>query len=334
MVARASAAALCAFAMASVTLAWAQSPQQVAATAFDSTVTVLAFDSFGQPLGLGSGFVVATGAVITNAHVIAGASSLLVRPIGAQQTLEVSSVLRFDAERDLAHLDVPGLDRPALPVRSTDTPSIGDTIYAVGSPLGLDGTFSQGIVSGYRTEGALSLMQITAPISPGSSGGPILDTRGHLVGVAVGMFSGGQNLNFAIPVATLETFLTHPESRQAVADATTAEQAQAPPTARGADGVVGGAFQFDSLGSYSLSLRNTLPRPVRNIEVLIVFYDRDGFPIDTATIRSRATILAGLGARVTGRVDMSVRRIMTGELHLTELRSPVEIRVLGFEFAD
>jgi len=320
--------------IATLAHAAAQSPQQVAEATFDSTVTVLAYDSFGHPLGLGSGFVVGPGSVVTNAHVIAGASSLLVRPIGAPQALTVAALLRVDEASDLAHLDVPSLNRPALNVRSTDAPSIGDTIYAVGSPLGLDGTFSQGIVSGFRTDGETSLMQITAPISPGSSGGPIVDTRGQLVGVAVGTFSAGQNLNFAIPVTTLERFLATPEHRLAVSEASTMSAPERESIGQATEGVIGGAFQFDVGGSFSFSLRNTLARPVRNVEVLIVFYDSTGFPIESVTTQYRSTILAGLGARITTRVDMSVRQIMTGAAHLREPRSPIEIRVLGFEFAD
>ncbi len=326
--------AMIATTLVAMAVAVAQTPQEIAETAFASTVTVLVYDEFGQPLGLGSGFVVADDHVITNAHVIAGATSLLVRPIAAPEALTVTALLRLDAEADLALLETPGLDRPALQARAEGAPAIGDTVFAVGSPLGLDGTFSQGIVSGYRTDGDANLMQITAPISPGSSGGPILDTRGQLVGVAIGTFTAGQNLNFAVPVTAMNAFLATPEDRQPVAAAQGLEGRQGESGAQLTDGVVAGVFTFGASGGYSFSVRNSLPRAVRNIEVVVVFFDGTGFPIETAAHRVRETILPGLGVRITGRVDSSVQVIMTGSIVATDLRSPVEIRVLGFEFAD
>ena len=246
----------------------------------------------------------------------------------------VSALLHVDTEVDLALLEAPGLDRPALPFRPEDGPTIGDTMFAVGSPLGLDGTFSQGIVSGYRTDGTTNLMQITAPISPGSSGGPILDTRGHLVGVAVGTFSAGQNLNFAVPITVVSTFLAAPMSRQPVTAATDLDVSETPPGGHHSDGLLAGALVFDPGITYSFSIRNNLPRAVRNIDVVVVFYDGTGFPIDTDVVRVRDTILPGLGIRVSSRLDSSVRTIMTGSTYGTEPRSPIEIRILDFEFTD
>jgi S1-C subfamily serine protease len=86
--------------------------------------------------------------------------------------------------------------------------AVGDKVYAVGNPLGLEGTFSEGIISGMRFIGGHATMQITAPISPGSSGGPILDGSGSVIGVAVATFKNGQNLNLAIPVGYVSRLLT------------------------------------------------------------------------------------------------------------------------------
>lgn len=318
--------------------AMAQTPQQIAQTAFASTVTVLVYDASGQPLGLGSGFVVAPGQVVTNAHVIAGASQLLVRPIGASATQVVSVLLQVDEGADLALLEVDGLQSPVLPLASADAPSVGDTVYAVGSPLGLDGTFSQGIVSGYRTVGDLSLMQITAPISPGSSGGPVLDATGRVTGVAIGTFSDGQNLNFAVPVTDLTAFLRRPFEARPVAEAAGlggSERGQRV----GADlagAVDGGALLFQAYGGgrYSFSVRNRLSRPIRDIQVVVVFYGADDFVVDTDVVRVPGPILAGLGERVTSRVDGSVQQIVAGGAPGTEPRTRVEIRVLAFLFAE
>src|SRR5262249_3421737 len=81
---------------------------------------------------------------------------------------------------------------------------IGDEVYVVGNPEGLEGTFSQGIISSLRGN---DYIQITAPISHGSSGGPVLNKNGEVIGVAVGLIEEGQNLNFAIPVSKLTQLL-------------------------------------------------------------------------------------------------------------------------------
>jgi trypsin-like peptidase len=80
--------------------------------------------------------------------------------------------------------------------------------WQLGNPLGLEGTFSDGIISGIRRDGSRRILQITAPISPGSSGGPILNEKGLVIGIAVATLSEGQNLNFAIPVSDLGPLLS------------------------------------------------------------------------------------------------------------------------------
>ncbi len=90
--------------------------------------------------------------------------------------------------------------------------AIGEEVFAVGNPQGLEGTFSQGIVGSIRDLAGGSLVQITAPISPGSSGGPVLNGKAELVGVTFATYKGGQNLNFAIPSQYLKDLLAKKES--------------------------------------------------------------------------------------------------------------------------
>ena len=136
-----------------------------------------------------------------------------VRLIGDPQLLNVAAIERFDALNDLALLHVPDLTAPALELAVGVTPVVGDAIYAVGSPLGVEGTFAPGMVSGLRGEGRMALIQITAPVSPGSSGGPLLDVQGRVLGVIVGTIAEGQNLNFAIPTTTVTSWLREPTTR-------------------------------------------------------------------------------------------------------------------------
>src|SRR5690606_5438161 len=90
---------------------------------------------------------------------------------------------------------------------SSSAPDVGSQIFAIGNPQGLERTISEGIISGRRTVRGGEVLQITAPISPGSSGGPVVDASGAVVGVTVAYLEGGQNLNFAIPTERLLSLL-------------------------------------------------------------------------------------------------------------------------------
>ena len=163
-------------------------------------------DSSGQPLSLGSGFFVSSGIIATNAHVIEGASSGTARLVGSTETMQILGTVAVDLNADLALLRVNG-SAPSLAITSATTPAVGDNVYVVGNPLGLEGTFSSGIISGARHVEDDSILQMTAPISPGSSGGPVMDSSGSVIGIAEATFGNGQNLNFAVPASYLSRLL-------------------------------------------------------------------------------------------------------------------------------
>ena len=149
----------------------------------------------------GSGFLVqGDGLILTNHHVIRGATAASVR-LSTGDVYDRVAVLVTDERRDLAILKISGFALPTLPLGNSDGVRIGSDIVAIGSPLGLENTVSTGIVSGQRNEPeGFRLLQITAPASTGSSGGPVLDRSGHVVGIAASQFRNGQNLNFAVPI--------------------------------------------------------------------------------------------------------------------------------------
>lgn len=166
-----------------------------------SVVTLKSFGESGRQLSTGSGFALADGRIVTNAHVIRGATNVEVFDfrgtlVGAAQHAEALS-----NSVDIAILPgirgLPGLDL------APDEPAVGSRIAAVGAPSGLSNTVSDGIVSSIREIEGLRLIQITAPISPGSSGGPVVDGQGRVIGVSVASLRGGQNLNFAVPIANV-----------------------------------------------------------------------------------------------------------------------------------
>ena len=316
-------------------IAVAQSPQAVAERAMRSTATVWVFDDYGEFFGLGSGFVVEPGLVVTSAHVIAGGRDVWVTTANSDFEIRVFAVSHYDSELDVAVLIAPWVLAPVLPL-AVEVPSVGDTVFVIGSPSGLEATFSMGVVSGYRVLDGQELLQITAPIAPGSSGGPVLNNVGEVVGIAISGFDGVGNLNFAVPVRQIRAMLERdPEPRLVRSLEPFADNEASPVIAdRPAvvHGVDAGAFVFEPVGGrYSFSVRNNLPQSVANVEVVVVFFDADGLPVESVVSSVHSTVLPGLAARVTGAVDTSVRRIVTGSSSGTDVITGIDLIVRSFD---
>lgn len=198
---------------------WALSSEEIARRAFTSAVSLVLFDDYGKAIKIGSGFFVKDGIIATNYHVIEGASSGIAKRVGRQNKLVLKSVIATNARVDLALIQVDKTGIPSLPLSSGRRLAVGQKVFAVGSPEGLEGTFSQGIVSSIREIGEDYYIQMTAPISSGSSGGPVLNDQGIVVGVSVATIANGQNLNFAVPskylldlISTTQTNLVSKEA--------------------------------------------------------------------------------------------------------------------------
>jgi serine protease Do len=169
-----------------------------------AVVTILTYDDKGEPLALGSGFFTSPmGHVITNRHVLKNASRAIVETSNGTR-YEVRRMLAEDKKADLVHVAVDSsmadcLDiHPLLRVAKT-LPEAGDRVLVVGNPEGLERTVSEGIVSAVRSfRDYGNVIQISAPVSAGSSGSPVLNLRGEVVGVATFVEKEGQNLNFAV----------------------------------------------------------------------------------------------------------------------------------------
>jgi len=179
------------------------SPEEVAKRVMPSVVSIRMTD--GSKSQSGSGFFVSPDTIVTNFHVIESMTSGTVKIVGGTRTYSISGVVGYDKETDLALIQISASIGKSLVLASSEKPAVGAAVYAVGNPRGLEGTFSPGIVSGLRDFSDGSLIQITAPISPGSSGGPVVNNKAEVVGIAVGSRESGQALNFAIPVSALKT---------------------------------------------------------------------------------------------------------------------------------
>jgi tetratricopeptide (TPR) repeat protein len=165
-----------------------------------SAVAIETFDSRGEKLSRGSGFFIDTDRVVTNRHVIDNAYRAEVHSYNGS-VYPVKGVIAVDAEGDLALLRVdapPNQVRP-LPLDRT-SPQEGESVVVIGNPFGLEGSVTNGIVSAVRDIPTFGrIIQITAPISPGSSGSPVVNMQGQVIGVATLQITGGQSVNFAIP---------------------------------------------------------------------------------------------------------------------------------------
>ena len=182
-------------------------PREIAQQTLPSTVLLVMGNSDTEEVKSGSGFFVAEDVVITNFHVIKETTEGYAKIYGQEKIYEILGIVGTDEKNDLALLKIKGIKGKALKLNADDSAAIGDEVFAVGNPKGLEGTFSQGIVSSIRKTGKFNLLQITASISSGSSGGAILNNKGQVVGVAVGAIESGQALNFAIPVSLLRSLL-------------------------------------------------------------------------------------------------------------------------------
>jgi S1-C subfamily serine protease len=183
----------------------AQDARSVAKQVFPSVVMLDMQDASHRPLRFGSGFFVRPNVIATNYHVIENAAYGVAKVAGETQTYAIEGTIGIDKANDLVLLKLVDADRPALTLADIGKIEVGEEIFAFGNPKRLEGTISPGIISGLslREMAGENLIQISAPISTGSSGGPVVNRNGEVIGVAVSSLTGGQNLNFAVPSSLL-----------------------------------------------------------------------------------------------------------------------------------
>ena len=176
--------------------------EDIAEKALSATVYLEMKDKNGKTLGIGSGFFVKPNLIATNYHVIEGAAKGTAKLVGKFTTYNIEGVTATDKTNDLALLKVKvsGIKIKPLPLGDSDTVRIGETVYVAGNPKGLEGTFSDGIISSRRDKYTKERLQMTAPISPGSSGGPVLNRKGEVIGVSFMTLEGGTESQLCHPI--------------------------------------------------------------------------------------------------------------------------------------
>jgi Trypsin-like peptidase domain len=199
---------------ASTTIAWALDAQQIFERVSPSVVVIKAGDALGSGVvyAVDNSGLTASSTILTNCHVVKGYTQVTVERLGKKAN---ATVRVCDADRDMAIITLGGV-LPTLPVRTTPL-KVGEPAFAVGAPQGLELSISQGIVSQLRPTalGKDPMIQTTAAISQGSSGGGLFDSEGRLIGLTTLYYKDGQSLNFAVPisfVAALKNTATTPKA--------------------------------------------------------------------------------------------------------------------------
>jgi S1-C subfamily serine protease len=324
--------------------AQAQSAREIAQRAIPSVVMLVMEDTNGQPSSLGSGFFVREGIVATNMHVIKGAVKGYAKIVGQKTKYDISGIVGADSVRDLVLLSIKDATAPSLELGDSSRVAIGDEVYVIGNPRGLEGTFSQGIVSSVREVGTDKILQVTAPISPGSSGGPVLNVKGQVIGVAVATYSGGQNLNFAIPSAYLGPLVSSIKQPTALSTRPQAKEDKSILEGLGGkstEGLEGSQLTWDNesygYSEFTFTVRNRLREAVKNIYCLVVIYDRNDDPLDFVVINYTSVVPGGLGKRIKGKFDGSVKKLTTPASQTNQFlassapNTKIEFRILDFQ---
>ena len=172
-----------------------------------SIVMIAIYDNRQKMLGTGSGIMIGKdGFILTNNHVIRGGYYFEVRIEDDERIYKTDEVIKYNQYLDLAIIRIARVLEPLRLFDGREKLVRGQNVVAIGSPLGLFNSVSDGIISGFRNIDNVDMIQFSAPISPGSSGGAVLNMFGEVIGISTAGFSEGQNINLAVPYDAIYGF--------------------------------------------------------------------------------------------------------------------------------
>lgn len=317
-------------------VSFAATAKEIYKNSNNSVVLIISYDKNNTPLALGSGFYISEKRIATNYHVIEDAARIVIKGVSEGMKTEATTIHSFSKRLDLAVIEIK-LPGKKLKLKDIQDQAVGDKVISIGNPRGLKGTLSEGIISAMRKVDDFYIYQITTPISPGSSGGPLFDNKGNVIGITTATVSGGQNLNFAVPVILLNRLRSGGKWEPSKDSFPTTPQ-------RGNAGIILRNFskrnQYET--SFSYSLTNTTKNTVKNILYLLLFRDVEtGFIIHFSAFMDRDPIPSGLAKRMK-KFDQALEGLSTDQKFLwsQELRSFVDgvidarLRVLSYDIQD
>lgn len=181
------------------------SVSRIADTYSPSVVTIIALDENHHPLSAGSGFFINTkGDLATNHHLFSGSVKAIIKTASGRQG-EVTEIIKDDQKLDLTIAKTTLGNTTPLPLGDSNRISVGEDVVGIGNPEGLTGSISLGVIYDIRTADGVDFIQITAPILPGCSGGPVFNLAGEVIGVSTAFLDLRKDLYFAMPVNYLKT---------------------------------------------------------------------------------------------------------------------------------
>lgn len=318
--------------------------RQIADRALPAVTTIRTVDQTGRNVAFGSAFYVSPKKLVTNLHVLEGATKGYAK-LADGHNEEMFETALADPYWDLAVITVGTESSNSLALDST-MPKVGDTVYAVGNPEGLEKTFSQGIVSSLRKLDKGELIQMTAPISAGSSGGPVLNETGDVIGIAVASLKAGQNLNFAIPSQYLDQLLKG-NGKARNLSAIGSKYPWTSPNTIGTADVTVEDFRLEMNGKpkfgmdFSFRVRNNTARDIKNVSY-IIFEIREGRQCDYLEGTIQGPILHELAKTFRGELNPQMANNAWGGKWLNQQgdftfgreEDNFAVRVLKFEGAE
>ncbi len=295
-----------------------------------SVVTIVALDENDQPLSLGSGFFInKTGDIVTNHHVLEGSARAIIKTLKGEKG-RIIEIVKDDPKLDLLVARTSLKNTLPIPLGDSDAITVGEDIIAIGNPAGLEGTVSKGIISGIRKAEGIKFIQITAPISPGSSGGPVLNLSGRVIGVATAYLDLGQNLNFAMPVNLIKG-MKPIRIRLTSLPAMTTKLEDV-----GRDKTLVEVFDIhyntggaQHLYSIDLAIKNDSNYPIRNIKLFFVYRNYQGQIVSYSYEDFKKSILPKLALQFSHRHYVGHWRKYYGKKKWGA--GTVEIRILDYK---
>lgn len=285
----------------------------------DKVVLILCYKD-GIPISQGSGFFIDTNTLVTNYHCIEDAERIDLKIAGKDEVLKGARISKVSSIYDLAIINTKQ-DFSFVSLDSTGNEMVGSRIYAIGNPRGLEGTISDGIISGKRNNDGVELIQITAPISPGNSGGPVLNEKGDVIGVATFTFKNSQNLNFAMPIKYIDQCIDY---NPTLTKKTNTKKSNS-------DAISLVAYEKERYShDESFSLKNNTEDDITYVTGVLIYSNMQGEIIDYKLFNQKVIIPVGLSKRITLRAfDNDWVYYKDGDSY--DKRFKVEFRLLTYE---